>query len=1155
MSRNKNNNRKIRFFKGIIWIIGIWIGSVAILEAVLSTSMLTNTVNRCAAKFIDGNISFGKVSGSLFSYFPSLTVSLEDFCITYPSDRFASEDLGNAQNELMTRGQGNGADTLAYFETFATSIRITPLLFGKLNVPFVGLRNPKIYAHKYSDNRANWEIFRFGESQKESSDSSEFIMPEVNIGRVLLTDYPYIIYTDCKDTTFAMIELKQIERTDTEITLDSMFVAGRLAGDTLALGLDRLRLHEHDGHVAVSMQAKTHLATRAFGRMNVPIDMSGTLHFPEDSVLAIGLHDFKAEVAAVPMSGEADLRFHTDRVEIDGQMAITECKVNDILHEFVCNFIPEAAKVETDAVIGAEATINGDYIYETGKLPMFRLDLMVPESKISHSDLGEEVMLMVDASLANTRKGAMNVNINDIKVNTKGLHLSGYGAASDILSDDPSFTVDGSISAILDSLMRFVPDSLDLTAQGTLAAQIGGSASLSHMNMYTFSQSDLSGKLSSEGIVVKYPKDSLDAQISGLEITLGPESVASRRDSTRTMRRIGVHGKIDRIDASYHGSVSVEGKAISLTARSSASGRDTAAVKRLGGEIGAESLAVKDASGTSISLKNTVNSFQMSPKRGSPRIPVLTLTSENDRITLMTDVNRAILTDAGFEARATMNTLEERQVRTRGERRARQQRELPEWMREEDFRKQDIDIRLDQSIAKYVREWDMHGDIRVRTGIIMTPYFPLRNILRGMEICFTNDRVAIDSLKVMSGKSTIEAKGELTGLKRALTARGRSSAPLKLDIDLKTDGMDANEILTAYNTGSHFKPDSLKGNLAEASDAEFLKMVVSDTAAKKEEMKLIVVPGNVNADISIEGRNISYSDLSISSFDAKMLMRERCVQITNTMATSNIGDISLEGFYATRSKQDIKAGFNFDFKDITAEKAIALMPAVDTVMPLLKSFSGLLNCELAATASLDTNMNILTPTINGVMRISGDSLTISNSEMFTTLAKKLKFDNRSSGTIQHMTVEGVIKDNVLEVFPFVVNLDRYTLALSGKQNLDMSYRYHASLIKSPVIIRVGVDVYGQDFDHMKFKIGKPKYKNDKIPVFTAVIDETKINLAQSIRGIFEKGVEAAVRENERQDAIIAHRREIGYVNAVDQETEELSKDEQSALDDNTENNK
>ena len=278
-----------------------------------------------------------------------------------------------------------------------------------------------------------------------------------------------------------------------------------------------------------------------------------------------------------------------------------------------------------------------------------------------------------------------------------------------------------------------------------------------------------------------------------------------------------------------------------------------------------------------------------------------------------------------------------------------------------------------------------------------------------------------------------------------------------------------------------------------------------------------------------------------------MTMKERCVQITNTSAQTNMGGISFEGFYATRTKQDIRAGFNINFKDITAEKAISLMPAVDTIMPLLKSFAGNLNCDIAATASLDTNMNIMMPSINGILRISGKNLTVRNSEMFTSLAKKLKFNNSKVGKIKKMTVEGVIQDNILEVFPFVLSLDRYTIALSGKQNFDKSFKYHASLIRSPILIKVGVDLYGKDFDHMKFKIGKPKYKSEKVPVFSTVIDKTKINLTESIRNIFEKGVEAAVKENERQEDIARHKQDIGYVNAVDQQFEELSDEEKMEL--------
>ena len=84
-------------------------------------------------------------------------------------------------------------------------------------------------------------------------------------------------------------------------------------------------------------------------------------------------------------------------------------------------------------------------------------------------------------------------------------------------------------------------------------------------------------------------------------------------------------------------------------------------------------------------------------------------------------------------------------------------------------------------------------------------------------------------------------------------------------------------------------------------------------------------------------------------------------------------------------------------------------------------------------------------------------------------------------------------------------------------------------------------------DNMKFKIGRAKYKDANVPVFSSVIDETRLNLLESIRNIFSKGVDAAVRENERQEAVTEYKEDIGYRNAAETDIEELSSEESAEL--------
>lgn len=1159
-----------RILKAMLWIGGIWLALLIILQVALSPAVLTKVVDKLAPQYIDGDLSFSRIKISMFRYFPNVGITLEDGALTYPADRYDAMELKGAQGRLLYHGCGETADTLASFRHFSMGINVPALIAGKISIPHVALVKPRIFAHSYDSLNANWDIFRF-ESEEDTTSTT---LPPISVGRIRLTNHPHIVYTDSEDTLFALIDVKRMAfngKLDTRrasrnrigLTVDSLMVAGRLAADTIGLALNKLHIHEHDDHMDLNAEAKALLATRSFGRIHVPISIKGTAGLVKDSIPTLAMHGFKAEIAAIPISFDADLKKADGHIKIDSRFSVDSCLVEDMIDGFVKNFIPEAAKIKTDAAIFLKGTCSGPL--GNGQLPSFDATLTVPQAEIRHKDIrhGADIDLMVSAKT--DEDGLINVNVESAGFHTYGLHLKAKGSAEDILGEDPVLGIDGKFFASADSLLTFLPEDSGIEASGILATELKGSMKLSQMDIYNFAQADITGSISSEGLTLRSPKDTIDVSLGAFNVNIGPETKTSTKDPNLTVKLLAITGSLGKADISLKDAITAKGEGMTFSAKNSVnafSATDTSRIHPLGGHIKAKSLAIEDAEGMSITLDNTTNGFQMMPKEGHPEIPVLNLSSSNKRIYLRDESGRVILTDASLKGSAVMNTVERRQKRRafmdslmtahpgvsrdslqallRSQRRTRQ---LPSWMAEEDFKAQDISFKLDGSLAKYFREWDINCDLDVRTGILMTPFFPLRNIFKGIDVSLNNNELKIDNFKINTGESEIAAQGSLSGLRRALLGRGTYN----LDLSITSGKMNADELLAAYNTGASYVPPTDMESLEDVSDSEFLKMSVADSLDTETENALIVIPSNLKADLKIDAGNIRFSDLFISEFDANMVMKERCVQIVGSKAVTNMGTAEFEGFYATRTKQDIRTGFNFNLSDVTTEKVIAMMPAIDTIMPLLNSFKGLVDCEIAATASLDTCMNILTPTINGVIRINGENLTMSDNEVFSDLAKKLKFRNSKEGKIDRMTVEGVIKDNTLEVFPFVVDLDRYTLAMSGLQNLDMSFKYHVSIIKSPLVFKIGVDLYGPEFEQMKFKIGKPKYKNANVPVFTAVIDETRINLVESIHSIFEKGVELAVKENERQEAIEELKQQIGYVNAAEQQIEELSAEEQQQL--------
>ena len=1178
MNMDISKLRKKGFFRRILgillWITGIFVVLVLALQVVFTSSMLTGIVNRYAAEYVDGDVNFGEVDVNMFRRFPNISLRIDDVSVTYPADRFDDLEAAGAQGELLYQGTGEAADTLVSFERFSASVNLMALMSGKINIMHMRLTKPRVFAHSYDDGNANWNMFRFATTEEEKDTTGLSLLPRMTIGRISLAGKPHVVYTDSQDTLFAMVDIgraafegrlstRQIARREIGLTLDSIMVAGRLASDTLAFRLQQMYVHEHEEHMDVGVAANAMFMTRNYGRLSLPLTIEGTVGLPKDSIMTVQVTNMLATLAGVPIELDANIGFGTDKSYIEAMAEIPQWEVSLVLQEYVSHFIPEVERFQTDATVSLLAACFGHYDHRTGKLPSFSAALSVPESYLKYEGLDTDLKFTIEANLANDEEDRIMVDLTKATVMADGLEASVSGSTPDLFNEDPFFKVDADIAATLDSLVRFFPADMGIHATGDLTAKVEGSTKLSQLDIYNFSYSDLSGKVHGENIYFASPKDTVKAYMDGIDISLGPEVMTSRVDSTQSFRMLALAARIDTTDISYKESMSLRGKGLAMSAKNSAdalSRTDSARLGRLGGTFSAKNIIFRDAADMRVRVVETSNRFQMMPKRDNPEVPTISVASSNKRISLSTSSNRALLSDAEIKADAAINSVV---LRKRREARldslarvypdtprdslmarARAERGPGATVAEDDFSDQDIDIRLDETMAKYFREWDLSGSIAMESGMVMTPYFPLRNRVQGLSAKFNNNEIAIDNIRLTTGNSEIAGKGSIKGLRRALGgrggSRGRTASPLDIDIALTSPGVDANELLAALSAGAAFNPDSLSMDSADMSDEDFLEEVLSDTTSAAGGTGLLVIPSNIDAEVTLDASNIKFSDLLIDNASAKLSAKDRCVQLIDTKASTSIGSVSLDGFYATRSKQDIKAGFDFRFMDITAEEVIDLVPAVDTLIPMLKSFKGKLNCELAATAQLDTAMNILTPSINGVMRIGGRNMTISDDKDFESLAKVLKFKDTQTGKIDAMTVEGVIKDNSLEVFPFVIQMDRYTMALSGVQNLDMSFKYHVSMIKSPMLFRFGVDFYGSDFDNLKFKLGKAKYKNANVPAFSAEIDQTRLNLSSSIRNIFEKGVENAIAEHQKQDAIAEHKKAIGYVEAVDMEMEELS---------------
>ena len=1111
---------KSRAIKRLAWIAGILAFLVIALKVVLSPRVLTPIINKVAAEYVEGDVNFSKVKVSILRSFPHLNLTLEETNITYPHERYARYDsllddgIARRRFSLVRAGLSEeGTDTLASFRSASFSVNYLSLIGGRIHVRNAELVRPRIFVHVFDSTRSNLDILPLG---GDDEDTTSTTLPPITIRRVCLDQRPLVVYTNPSDTLYGMVTMKQflvsgkimtddIPRSRVGLDLDSMFVSGRLPADTVAFALDHLGLHGKRERLDLDARAKAFLATGSYGRLRVPLSLDATASMPErdDDALEVNLESLEAGVATVLLKAAGSGVVYSDSIRLDARAGIEKTSVADLL-DFLSGAFPELGKVHTNATLSLDATCDGVYVPETDELPPFNLDLSIPLSKISHDELDRSGKVRLAASVMNKGDGIVSADIRDLAFRFAGLSLNARGGAIDLLGADPIFSADGTFRASVDSLTRAFTAESGITGTGALTGRIKGRMRQSQTDLASIGKADLECSVNA-----------------------------------------------DTLDITLDGDMFIRGGDFGLSAKT--------AKGALKGALTARNLMVRDDADLDLRIRNSTEEFKVVPPSGKSKVPYLSLNGKHERIGLRQDALRLGIKGASYNLAATKNArtaaLKNRRKhfldslqrvypgvpRDSLIQRMMRSRTLPDYLQDASLREHDINISLDESLAKYWREWDLNGKLEVERGFLSTPSFPLRNRIEAVSGSFNNDRVDLHNLTVRSGVSDVSGKCSVTGLRRALLGRGL----LKLDAAISSDYIDANELMRAYALGQ-----TLSGSVAEVdgdvSDEEYQDRITeAGELPDSVENALLVIPANLNAEISLEANRIKYDSLMVTWAAADIAMRKRTLQITNTVATSNMGDIYFEGFYSTKTRKDVKAGFDLNMVDITAEKVIQLFPAVDTIMPILKSFAGYLDCELAATSSIDEGMNLVLPSVDGIMRISGKDLTLQDNEQFTKIARLLLFRNYKKGTIDKMTVNGMIRNNTLEIFPFVLKLDRYTLAASGIQHLDESFKYHISAIRTPLLVKFGINVYGSDFDHMKFGIGRALYRNTDVPVFTQQLNDVQINLVNSIHHVFDIGVEKAIEENRQQTIVEQEKDKLKYNSDFD--TSELKGAELDSL--------
>ena len=362
-----------------------------------------------------------------------------------------------------------------------------------------------------------------------------------------------------------------------------------------------------------------------------------------------------------------------------------------------------------------------------------------------------------------------------------------------------------------------------------------------------------------------------------------------------------------------------------------------------------------------------------------------------------------------------------------------------------------------------------------------------------IDFTYSNRNCKIEQSKIVIGNSDFALTGELKNIGRWMRNRG----VLEGELTFESKTTDVNELLALVSA----EEGSEEENIENTAEPQQNATTASDQESS-EETEPFLVPTNVDLTLNTLIKEAKVLDQTAYNLGGKVYVKDGVLVIEEMGFICNAAKLQLTAMYRTPRRNHIYVGFDYHMIDINIQELIGMIPQLDSMMPMLRSFKGEAEFHLAAETYTNAQYEIKPSTLRGAASIFGKDLVVLDNETFDKISKLLLFSKKTENKVDSISAEMTLYKKEIDVYPFCVSMDNYMVAIGGRHNLDMSFNYDVNVL-SPVYL--GVNVSGT-LDDLDIKLAPCKFAKDFKPRFHRKVDTQSAELRSMIRESMRKNV-------------------------------------------------
>ena len=355
-----------------------------------------------------------------------------------------------------------------------------------------------------------------------------------------------------------------------------------------------------------------------------------------------------------------------------------------------------------------------------------------------------------------------------------------------------------------------------------------------------------------------------------------------------------------------------------------------------------------------------------------------------------------------------------------------------------------------------------------------------------IDFAYTNRECKIEQSKLIIGNSDFALTGELRNIGRWM----RNKGVLEGELNFVSEQTDADQLLALL---------SAEEGTEEEADTENKQ---AETSHEKTDSEPFLVPKNVDLTLNTEIKKAIAFGQTATNLGGRIYVKDGTLVLEEMGFICNAAKLQLTAMYRTPRRNHIYVGFDYHMIDINIQELIGMIPQLDSMMPMLRSFKGEAEFHLAAETYTNAQYEVKPSTLRGAASIFGKDLIVLDNETFDKISKLLLFSKKTENKVDSISAEMTLYKKEIDVYPFCVSMDNYMVAIGGRHNLDMSFNYDVNVL-SPVYL--GVNVSG-NLDDLNIKLAPCRFAKDFKPLFHRKVDTQSAEIRSMIRESMRKNV-------------------------------------------------